>query len=144
MLQFKLATTPTMLAACRRLEQRLLHCDPYLSPSAVWWLVTQNTKVVGACALGREKNDPNTWYLARAAVVPAARGRGLQRKMLRLREHYARARGAKCLVSYTIPTNGPSIRNLLACGYEIYEPRWNWAGEWAVYFRKDFRDQPGN
>ena len=58
----------------------------------------------------------------RGGVLPAWRGRGLQRQMLRLREAEMRAAGLTRAVTYTDADGAASMRNLIAEGYRPYAP----------------------
>jgi GNAT superfamily N-acetyltransferase len=82
-------------------------------------------------------------FLYRAGVMPEARGHGLQRKLIEVREEDMRAHGIKIAVSYTDPTVAASMRSLIACGYRPYtcDAKSNLAGlgrgDGFVHWRKD-------
>jgi ribosomal protein S18 acetylase RimI-like enzyme len=57
--------------------------------------------------------------LASCGVLPAYRGRGLQRKLVAAHERWGRARGARSARTYTSSDNWPSLANLLRCGYRV-------------------------
>ena len=67
-------------------------------------------------------------YFDRAGVAPLARGRGLQRRLIRARLGWARSEGATHAVTYTAPHNIKSSNNLIRCGFRMYSPRKPWAG----------------
>lgn len=58
----------------------------------------------------------------RVGVLPEARGHGLQRRLLRARERYAKSNGYKGCLTYTANWNTPSLLNILQSGYTIYDP----------------------
>jgi ribosomal protein S18 acetylase RimI-like enzyme len=58
----------------------------------------------------------------RAGVMPAFRGHGLQRRMLRLREDEMRREQLGKAVTYTDADAAASMRNLIAEGYRPYVP----------------------
>jgi GNAT superfamily N-acetyltransferase len=58
----------------------------------------------------------------RAGVLPAYRGHGLQKQMIRLREARMREASLKRAVTYTDADCAPSINNLIAEGYRAYCP----------------------
>lgn len=102
-----------------------------------WWLAYDGSKAVGFCGLSLNCSTKGAGFLCRSAVVKSHRGRGIQKKMIRLRERKAEAIGLSQLVSYTID-NPASSNSLISCGYRIYSPKKKWADESAIYWRKVF------
>jgi ribosomal protein S18 acetylase RimI-like enzyme len=76
-------------------------------------------------------------FLCRAGVLPAYRGRGLQKKLIRVREAAARQLGLKELVTYCLCSNSPSINSLVGCGFRFYVPATKYGGAGSVYLRKE-------
>jgi GNAT superfamily N-acetyltransferase len=74
-------------------------------------------------------------FLSSAVVFKGHRGGGLQRRMIRRRLAWARRRGAKYMVTYTIHGNWPSAYNLLRAGFKAYDPQYEYAGR-AWYFQR--------
>ncbi len=74
---------------------------------------------------------PHTWtttgrsgaFLHRAGILPSHEGMGLQRRMVRVREAWARSQGCEVAVTYTSKDNAPSMANLLKEGYKFW-PCW--------------------
>jgi GNAT superfamily N-acetyltransferase len=131
---------PRTLAAMKRLH--LLAFPTYeminfgLS-GTYWWVVEHQTQCVGFAALWPSVRTPFTGYLARAAVHPIYRGRGLQRRLIRVRERKAKALGWAAMVTDCLPTNLHSANNFIACGYRLYKPEVSWAAyENPLYWRK--------
>ncbi len=52
-------------------------------------------------------------------VVSYAAGKGLQRKLLKVREKYAKRYGCASVVTYTARDNYASITNLIRAGYRF-------------------------
>lgn len=77
-----------------------------------------------------------TGYMNAAGVLPAYRGRGLQRRLIRRRLEYARERGWKWVITDTLNDNAASMTSLIACGFRPYSPAVRWASEAAVYWRR--------
>lgn len=75
-------------------------------------------------------------FLERAGVMPAFNGKGLQRRMIRLRERWARSIGAGVVLTYVAPKNYQSMVNLLRCGYRFYDPATEWAGPEMHYMER--------
>ncbi len=67
-------------------------------------------------------------YFDRAGVAPHARGRGLQRRLIRARLAWSRSRGNTHAITYTAAHNIVSANNLIRCGFRLYEPAKPWAG----------------
>ncbi len=99
----------------------------------VWWMATNDAGRNVAYA----QDSFRTVYLAWASVLPAARGKGLQKKLINVRCAYGRKQGAKVALTYTAHSNVPSMRSLIACGFKPYEPARKYAGPEWVYWWKD-------
>ncbi len=65
-------------------------------------------------------NEGRYAFLARSGVVPAARGIGLQKRLIRVRTNWAKAHGMDGAWSYVYAGNIASMRSLLKCGYVPY------------------------
>lgn len=78
-------------------------------------------------------------YLSRAGVLPDRRGLGLQGEALRVRERWARSRGAVAMITDTAPWNEPSERNLERAGFERWDPPHPWSGRDWHYWKKSLR-----
>lgn len=102
-----------------------------------WWIVRDVGDGVLAGYCGIVLSHADRGFLCRAGVMPHARGNGLQRRMIRARERFARTQGWTRLVTYTHFTNTSSANNLIACGYRLYTPDAAWGGSSALYFWRD-------
>lgn len=74
-------------------------------------------------------------FLSRCGVVHAARGHGLQRRLIRARVQRARAMGCIRCYTYTVLDNVSSANNLIACGFQLYNSPSQYAGK-SLYFQK--------
>jgi GNAT superfamily N-acetyltransferase len=100
-----------------------------------WWLVKHEGKPVGFCGL-RAADDKKVGYLKRAGVLHEARGQGLQRRMIHVRERHARREGMVLMLTDT--TDNPASANtLMSAGYRLYKPEYRWALPNALYWRKE-------
>jgi hypothetical protein len=81
-----------------------------------FWLATRGPDLL-AFASARLRGD--TLELTSCGVVSSAAGTGMQRRMLRVRERFARAAGCKSVCTYTASDNYPSITNLIRAGYRF-------------------------
>lgn len=99
-----------------------------------WWIAYQKASPVAFCALWRSSKRAKAGYLARAGVLPKARGQGLQRRMIKTRERAARELGWHTMLCDTVQDNVRSANNLIKCGYELYVPREKWAPDPAALY----------
>jgi GNAT superfamily N-acetyltransferase len=67
-------------------------------------------------------------YLSRSAVIKAAHGLGIQRKLIAARVAWGKAQGAHTALTYTTLKNYESIVNLLKCGFRFDHPKIPYAG----------------
>ncbi len=85
-----------------------------------------------------DEEDRGAAYFDRAGVAPYARGRGLQRQLIRARERWCRGHGIRLGITYTVPNNCPSSNNLIRCGWRLYTPAHAWGGRDSLYWRREF------
>lgn len=78
--------------------------------------------------------DHGIGILCRAGVVEEARGHGLQKKLIMARTVFARNLGLRRVTTYTHTTNLPSMNNLMASGFRLYEPPKGWAEDGFLYW----------
>lgn len=106
------------------------------------WLLLDGGEVAAICSAVLVDGGEAA-FLSRAGVLPGWRGRGLQRSAIRLRERWARREGAALAVTYVIAGNTASMRSLVRCGYEPYDPQRAWAGRGMVYWIRRLRRRDG-
>lgn len=101
------------------------------------WLVWETGKSypVGFCS-GRKSTVRDWYFLARAGILPEARGKNIQQRLVRTRERRARALGLVGCLTYVANWNSPSLINLLKLGYKQYDPAVRRGRKW----RTDPRD----
>ncbi len=88
-----------------------------------WWLAEALIEGVWTPVgyAGLEITDGGKYaFLSRAGVVPLARGQGIQRKLIRVRERYARAHGCTHCYTYVVWYNTASMTSLVRAGYHPY------------------------
>lgn len=117
---------------------------PMIHPEQGHWWIAHTTEgmnagsLAGFCGLTLRPEEPHVAYLKRAGVLPEARGNGLQKRMVRVREALARKLGIKQLVTDTTD-NIPSANNLIACGYKLYRPQAPWGFNNTLYWFKEIK-----
>lgn len=128
-----LDAAPEFFGGCywtRPRESTLLLCEAH---------TRHGWELAGYASYRRASPDPgdaSTVYLDRAAVLPAYRGRGLQRRLIRRRCVAAREEGATHAITYTMHGLAVSANNLIACGFRKYAPAYPWAGAAEDYWYK--------
>lgn len=115
---------------------------PQVEPeSDFWWIAYSNREPAAFAALAEAYATPNLGYLKRAGVLPEHRGKGLQLRLIRVREAYARKLGCTGMITDT--TNNPASANtLIKAGYRLYQPANPWAftcdmGQHSLYWEKN-------
>jgi GNAT superfamily N-acetyltransferase len=118
------------------LQLTILPADkPAATSVGCWWVVYDGDKPVGFAGMYRSRRWGDAGYLCRSGILPAYRGRGLQKRLIRVRERKARKAGMTWLISDTYE-NPPSANSLISCGYKTYQPVAPWAGDGTTYWRK--------
>ena len=128
--------TPSLRRQLESLQKVCLPYDDWIFPEdGTWWIGYDNKQAVAFCLIKPSSQWNDTAYLARSGVLYYWRGRGLQKKMIRIREKHARSRGHKWIISDTT-NNPPSANSLARLGYQMFEPTKPWAAETTLYWRK--------
>lgn len=126
-------------ALLRWLQLEILPADePLSSASGFWWLVCKQEQPVGFAGLTRSSQWTDAGYLCRSGLLIPARGQGLQKRLLRVREVRARALGWNWLITDTLH-NPASANSLIGCGFKMFEPTNPWGIATTCYWRKDLR-----
>lgn len=124
----------------RALHKELFPADAHPDYSAGdWWLLYVGAELAGFAGLHSSVQWGDAGYLVRSGVRGKFRGKGLQRRLIRLRERQARARGWKWAITSTYD-NHASANNLIACGYRLYEPQRPWGAKGTLYWRRQLKD----
>lgn len=112
--------------------------DDWAGDEHTYWALRRkaNGAVLGFCSALAHYGGPDdcTVFLSRAAVVKAAQGQGLHRRMIAHRVRWAWQQGAERVITYTTLQNYPSMTNLLAVGFRFYKPKNPWVGKRVHYF----------
>ena len=99
------AYDPEIEALLIRLQTDCLPGDQPLSPrDGDWWICYSEAGIpVAFCSIKPSLRWAETGYLSRAGVLPGHRGRGLQKRLIRVRVARARQLGWKWLYEPTYP-----------------------------------------
>jgi GNAT superfamily N-acetyltransferase len=117
-----------------------LHKDTFIDPLpdflvGTWWIAYCDETPVGFCGLTSVASWPNAGYLSRTGVLLKHRGKGLQKRLIKVRASKARKDGLQWLISATY-NNVPSSNSLIGCGFKMYKPNIPWLASGSLYWRK--------
>lgn len=105
--------------------------QPTWKHSALAWITWDGPEPVAF--IYAEPMPDGSWYFSRVGVMPAARGKGLQRKLMRLMQ---KALSDKVLVSTTY-RNPASANNFVREQWMTYLPATPWGSPDTIYWRLD-------
>lgn len=102
-------------------------------PRSAWWIYWVKGEAVGICGIRPMQEYPKleprwkeTAMLCRCGLLPSARGRNIQRRMIRKRVQWAREQGYKRVATYTSVDNIASLRSLIREGFLPYRGNKDW------------------
>lgn len=116
------------------------HLYPYQKDSAEWWFAYNNEGKPKGFAGAKFWEPDNYVCLCLAGVVPDARGKGIQKKLIRARVNWARNIESKGVYTYTSRWNYASANNLMQCGFKLFEPSYRWGLKDGLYWYVDFKE----
>jgi len=111
--------------------------EQYKRKKNYYWLAYKGDKPVGFGIL--TDLGHKIGFLSRSGVLPCARGKGLQKKLIRARVNHAKKIGPTCVITYASMDNIASSRHLIQCGFELYLPDYAYVGNEFLYFIKYIR-----
>jgi GNAT superfamily N-acetyltransferase len=105
--------------------------------TTLWWLLELGGQPVGFAGLDDiSEGKFRGGMLVKAGLLPIARGNGLQKRLIQIRDRAARKQGLTVNITYVAEWNYASANNLIECGYKLYTPQWKYGLADALYFRK--------
>jgi len=118
------------------LQAAILPLDaPHSMTVGAWWVALDDGLPVAFAGIVPSQRWNDCSYLCRAGVLESHRGRGIQKRLIVIREKHAKADGMNWLVTDT--TNNPASSNsLISCGFRLFIPSRPWGPEKALYWRK--------
>ena len=116
--------------------------EPMATNEGYWWLGFDGKQSAAFCSSRPSSQWEDAMYMSRCGVLPAWRGKGLQRKMLSIRERHARKLGYTWSITDTTE-NPASANNLIRNKYKIIEPSSPWGlNEQTIYWTKCLTKTP--
>jgi GNAT superfamily N-acetyltransferase len=143
-MQIRLELTPSnqpekTVKEVKRLDKLLFAGDKRVDVSKSWvWIARVEGKPVAFGAMRACEAEANKGLVlfTRAGVLPVWRGKGIQKRLIRLRVRKAKSLGYETAVAYVMGMNCASSNALIGCGFRLYHPSDLYAGYRAVYLRK--------
>ena len=118
-----------------KLNDQIFPDEPYeIKDLGAYWLGKVGNRSVAFCGLHTLMHEPDTCFFSRAGVLPSYRKLKLHKRMIQIRVRAAKAAGLERAVTYAQMENGPSIANLIKCGFKIFTPHYWDCGEDMIYF----------
>jgi GNAT superfamily N-acetyltransferase len=119
-------------------------CLPYDRPYKTnigWWWVAYDVchNPVAFAGVVPSMRWSDSGYLCRAGVIPDARGKGLQKKLIGVRIRQAKSNGWRWLITDTYE-NPASSNSLIAMGFKLFEPSVPWGAKGTLYWRLKLKD----
>jgi GNAT superfamily N-acetyltransferase len=110
----------------------------YLVPDQItyWWIAYHENKPVAFAGLRKSHRYSDVGYLCRVGVAEAHRGKGLQKRLVKVRCRYAKRIGMTWVRTDT-HFNLASSNNLIACGFKLFRPNHPWSFKGSLYWRKE-------
>ena len=124
MIAFRAATSSGDEQHVERMDRLCFPLDtPPTFAGASWHIGWEGEEPACYCAWKPVDQDGTpVGFLYRGGVLPAHRGHGLQREMIRLRETEMLQQRIAVSVTYTDADGAASMRSLIAEGYRPYAP----------------------
>jgi len=120
----------------KKLQKECLpHDKPYDITTGDWWIAYQDHKPIAFAGVIRSLRWSDTGYLCRSGVIRSHRGRGVQKRLIRVRQLYAKKMGWAWLITDTYH-NPPSSNSLISCGFKLFDPTVPWGAKGTLYWRK--------
>lgn len=115
--------------------------EPFDAPGSYWWIAYEGELPVAFAGLILSTSWFDCGYLCRSGVIKSHRGKGLQKRLIRVRERKARSLGWNWLITDTASWNAASANSLISCGYKLFVPTKPWGIAGAVYWRKKLTNE---
>jgi len=126
---------PAVQTRLSALQKKCLPYDkPYDTNHGYWWIATQDGVDCGFAGLVCSPWWSDCGYLIRCGVVSDCRGKGLQKKFIRVRIRQAKALKMNWVITSTYD-NPASANSLISCGFKMFNPTKPWMTKHTSYWR---------
>jgi N-acetylglutamate synthase-like GNAT family acetyltransferase len=143
-MKFKLIAKPGYISKKNReildkLDKECFKYDPlYEKEDCYWWLLFDKNQPVGFAGLKIIKEEKCA-FLCRVGISEKYRGKGYQKRFIKIRERQCKKLGIYDIITYTYYKTLNSANSLISSGYKLYEPEKHWASlprKETLYFKK--------
>jgi RimJ/RimL family protein N-acetyltransferase len=107
-------------------------CGNEFKQNRDWWVMLYCGEIIAYCGCIYSEG---VCLFNRAWVRSDFRGKGIQKKMIKARIKSAK-HNSNAIVTYVTNDNPASANSLIACGFRIFTPAYQYAGKDKIYFRK--------
>ena len=123
------------------LNTEIFPCDPLeIDQKSRGWLVYHQNNPIGFCTM--RMLEDKIAFMDRGGILDEHRGKGIHKRLIKVRERYARAHGSEVIITYVMEDNYASLFTLVRHGYKMYEPDYAYAGvKGVIYLQKDISCQ---
>ena len=119
------------------LNEYIFPQDPLeVDDRTVGWHVTKDDKSAGFCTM--RLLDDGIAFMDRGGILSEHRGNNLHRRLIKIRERYAKRKGYKTMITYVMADNYASLFTLIRQDYKMYSPEYAYAGvKGVIYLMKE-------
>ena len=119
-----------------RLQKQCLPNDTiYNVLTGHWWIAYDNNVPIAFAGMVRSNRWLDAGYLCRSGVITQYRGKGIQKKLVAVREKKAKKLHWNWLITDTYH-NPASSNSLINAGFKLFDPSEPWGANGTLYWRK--------
>ena len=134
------ATTASHFSDIILLDRACFPEDTIIQPEkGFYWLLWCEGKAIGYTGIVPAKRDVDTAVRTRSCILPGYRGKGLQRRLIRVTQRWARGIGLGMVLATTASWNDASANNFIRTGWRVYDPANRWMEKGTIYWKWDTR-----
>lgn len=103
----------------------------------IYWIMREHgtNAPIGFSGMRLLSGEPGCALRTRSGVLKAARGKGLQKRLIRVSQDYCSDNGIHTLLATTTGWNTWSSNNFIKCGFKLYDPQWHWMDVGTLYWK---------
>lgn len=118
------------------LDRQCFPTDVTIEPEkGHYWILWADGAPIGYTGIVMAKRDPGTAVRTRSCVLRGYRGKGLQRRLIRVTQRWARRERLECVLATTASWNSSSANNFIRTGWRVYNPKNHWMEAGTIYWR---------
>jgi len=130
------ATKPKHFEIIKDLDKKIMPDDYRVNiEGGDWWITYYKGEPVAFAGVAIVV-DVGYGFLRRAGVLEAHRGKGLQKRLIKVRLNHLKKRKIAIALTYTVLDNPASANSLISLGFKLYVPSELYVGPNVLYFKK--------